>query len=100
MIDELLAISGKMRARKAILMTQSLSLKIKRKIWSQIFGERSWVSRNEGLRGRERFGLVDRQNYLYGMLRAADCAKYFGKTSVTAFEFGVASGAGILNMIS
>ena len=32
------------------------------------------------------------------MLRAADCAKYFGLTSVTAIEFGVASGAGLLNM--
>jgi len=34
------------------------------------------------------------------MLRAADVAKYFGRQSVTVVEFGVASGAGLLNMIS
>lgn len=34
------------------------------------------------------------------MLRAADVAKFFGKKRVTAIEFGVASGAGLLNMIS
>lgn len=34
------------------------------------------------------------------MLRAADCAKYFGLKSVTAIEFGVASGAGLLNLVS
>jgi hypothetical protein len=34
------------------------------------------------------------------MLRAADIAKYFGKKCVTVIEFGVASGAGLINMIS
>jgi hypothetical protein len=34
------------------------------------------------------------------MLRAADVAKYFGKRRVTVVEFGVASGAGLLNMIA
>jgi hypothetical protein len=34
------------------------------------------------------------------MLRAADMARYFGKKHVTVVEFGVASGAGLLNMIS
>jgi hypothetical protein len=32
------------------------------------------------------------------MLRAADVARYFGKSSVTACEFGVATGAGLTNM--
>jgi tRNA G46 methylase TrmB len=32
------------------------------------------------------------------MLRVADVAKYFGKKCVTVIEFGVASGAGLLNM--
>jgi hypothetical protein len=40
-----------------------------------------------------------RANYVYGMLRAADIAKYFGKTRVTVIEFGVASGQGLLNMV-
>jgi len=42
--------------------------------------------------------LISRVNYLYGMLRVADVAKYFGKKCVTVIEFGVASGAGLLNM--
>lgn len=48
---------------------------------------------------REQYGLIARANYLYGMLRAADVPKYCGKQSVTVVEFGVASGAGMLNMI-
>jgi hypothetical protein len=44
--------------------------------------------------------LISRSNYLYGMLRAADVAKYFGKRHVTVIEFGVASGAGLLNMVA
>ena len=75
-----------------------LTAQIKRKVWSRLYGEASWVNRNGSFRDREQFGLISRANYLYGMLRAADCAKYFGKTRVTAIEFGVASGAGLLNM--
>jgi hypothetical protein len=79
-------------------MPDGLAKRIQRKIWKQFLGEASWVSRNGDFRTREQYGLINRPNYLYGMLRAADCAKYFGKTSVTAIEFGVASGAGLLNM--
>src|SRR5688572_26269445 len=71
---------------------------IKRKLWNRLLGEDSWIARHGTFRDRERFGLISRPNYIYGMLRAADCAKYFGKTRVTAIEFGVASGAGLLNM--
>ncbi|XSC45472.1 hypothetical protein ACF1BQ_005010 [Bradyrhizobium sp. RDT10] len=71
---------------------------IKRKLWNRLLGEDSWIGRYGTFRDRERFGLISRPNYIYGMLRAADCAKYFGKTRVTAIEFGVASGAGLLNM--
>jgi hypothetical protein len=79
-------------------MRDGLATRIQRKIWKQVFGEASWVSRTGDFRTREQYGLIERPNYLYGMLRAADCAKYFGKTSVTAIEFGVASGSGLLNM--
>jgi hypothetical protein len=75
-----------------------LALRIKRKAWKQVFGEISWILNNEDFRARERAGLVSRPNYAYGMLRAADGAKYFGHKCVTAIEFGVASGAGLLNM--
>jgi hypothetical protein len=80
-------------------MPEGLATKIQRKIWKGAFGEASWVSRTGDFRTKERYGLISRPNYLYGMLRAADCAKYFGKPSVTAIEFGVASGAGLLNMV-
>lgn len=80
-------------------MADSLATRIKRKAWKQILGEQSWILNNEGFRTRERAGLVNRPNYAYGMLRAADCAKYFGHKSVIAIEFGVASGAGLLNMV-
>jgi hypothetical protein len=79
-------------------MRDGLAMRIRRKIWKQAFGETSWVSRSGDFRTKERYGLINRPNYLYGMLRAADCAKYFGKTSVTAIEFGVANGTGLLNM--
>jgi hypothetical protein len=70
-----------------------------RKIWTTVLGERSWIKHHGDFRTRERYGLISRSNYLYGMLRAADVAKYFGKKGVTVIEFGVASGAGILNMV-
>ena len=80
-------------------MPDGLVTRIKRRFWTQVLGEAAWVSRTGDFRAREQHGLIGRPNYLYGMLRAADCAKYFGKTSVTAIEFGVASGAGLVNMV-
>lgn len=71
---------------------------LQRKLWTRLLGEASWVDRYGNFRERERFGLIQRSNYLYGMLRAADVAKYFGQKRVTVIEFGVASGAGLLNM--
>ncbi|MCG2673217.1 hypothetical protein ACFPFP_40875 [Bradyrhizobium sp. GCM10023182] len=69
------------------------------KLFRRIYGEAARIGRKGSFREREQFGLISRPNYLYGMLRAADCARYFGKTRVTAVEFGVASGAGLLNMV-
>ncbi|MGC8640735.1 MAG: hypothetical protein ACP5XB_12765 [Isosphaeraceae bacterium] len=50
-------------------------------------------------REREELGLLPRPNYAYGMLRAADLARYLGLKQVTACEFGVATGAGLTAMI-
>jgi len=80
-------------------MSDGLAKRIKRRIWKRFLGERSWILNNEDFRTKERIGLVNRANYVYGMLRAADCAKYFGHKAVTVIEFGVASGAGLLNMV-
>ncbi len=79
-------------------MSAGLIIKITKTIWARLLGEESWIDRYGDFRMRERYGLISRANYLYGMLRAADVAKYFGKKCVTVIEFGVASGAGLLNM--
>src|SRR3954451_22788552 len=42
--------------------------------------------------------LVIRQQYAYGILRAADLAREQGRDAVTVVEVGVASGAGVMNM--
>src|SRR5262245_11355073 len=70
-----------------------------RKVWTTLLGERSLVQRYGSLRDRERWGLVRRPNYAYGILRAADVATFSGQSAVTVCEFGVASGGGLLNMI-
>ena len=81
-------------------MSISPFAKAAQKIWSRLLGEASWVNRFGDFGARERFGLIFRPNYLYGMLRAADVANYFGKKSIVVAEFGVAGGAGLLNMVS
>src|ERR1035437_386439 len=81
-------------------MRDGLVTRIKRRLWTQSFGEASWISKTGDFRTRERHGLIGRPNYLYGMLRAADCAKYFGKTSVMASELGGARGGGLVNMVA
>jgi len=69
-----------------------------KRIWGRLFGARSWTKLAGDFRERELFGLVRRSNYAYGMLRAADVARFFGKTEVTVCEFGVATGKGLANM--
>jgi hypothetical protein len=80
-------------------MNDNLVTKLKRKVVTRTLGQDAWVQRTGDFRAREQHGLISRGNYLYGMLRAADIAKYFGKREVTVLEFGVASGAGLLNMV-
>ena len=50
------------------------------------------------LRARVAFDLVLRQHHAFGLLQAADRARSLGLTAVTAVEFGVANGAGLLNL--
>lgn len=52
----------------------TLITRIRSKIGKQLLGEERWVARSGDLRMRERYGLMDRPNYAYGMLRAADVA--------------------------
>ena len=50
------------------------------------------------LRTKADWDVVDRPHYLVGMLRAADQAKSLGVDEIGVVEFGVASGAGLLEM--
>jgi hypothetical protein len=70
-----------------------------KRIWKRLLGSHSWTKRAGTWREKERHGLVTRPNYAYGMLRAADCARFFGHRAVTVCEFGVATGNGLLNMV-
>lgn len=49
-------------------------------------------------RARIAFDLIPRQHLAYSLLFAADQAKRLGIRKLTAVEFGVAAGAGLLNM--
>lgn len=49
-------------------------------------------------RARVAFDLVVRPQHAFGILRAADEARRLGISTVTLVEFGVASGAGLMNM--
>jgi hypothetical protein len=60
----------------------------------------SLISLFLGFRARVFFDTVIRPNNAASMLRAADLAKELGYKRVTAIEFGVAAGAGLLNMAS
>jgi hypothetical protein len=62
--------------------------------------QRRQVRQHGTFREKEGWGVVDRPNYAYGLLRAADLARFAGKDRVTVCEFGVATGRGLLNMIS
>ncbi len=44
------------------------------------------------------FDVAIRQHIAYGLLKAADNAKEHGITEISALEFGVAAGAGLMNM--
>lgn len=45
------------------------------------------------------FDVIDRAQYAYGILKAADYAKSQGLETVTIIEFGVAFGGGLMNMV-
>lgn len=49
-------------------------------------------------RERVRFDLVERPHHAFGLLAAADLARFAGVDTIVAIEFGVAEGAGLLNL--
>ncbi len=60
---------------------------------------RASIERRGTFRQKESHGLIQRPNYAYGMLRAADLARFAGKKKATVAEFGVATGNGLMNMV-
>lgn len=82
---------------------------LKPHIWRRIFVERLAepmhlnlisipVSLFGSFRAKVGFDLCVRHHLAYGLLRAADLAKQEGISRITALEFGVANGAGLVNM--
>jgi len=49
-------------------------------------------------RAKVDFDLIVRQQYAFPMLFAAERARRYGLSTISVVEFGVASGAGLLNM--
>ncbi len=77
----------------------SFSFRARRKLGKLLAGEDAWINKHGSFRERELHGLITRAHYAYGMLRAADIAKHFSQSKTNICEFGVASGAGLLNMV-
>ena len=79
------------------------------RIWARIARERlaaplslnvlsAFVGIFGSFRAKVEFDLVVRMHHAWGLLHAADQAKRCGIGELTALEFGVANGAGLLNM--
>jgi hypothetical protein len=79
------------------------------RIWERVFRERLSeplhlnllslpVFLFGSLRSKIYFDLVMRQHHAYGLLNAADKARLLGLESVSVLEFGVANGAGLINI--
>lgn len=60
--------------------------------------EREQVAASSSFREKVRYDLIDRPHYAFGMLAAADMARFCGVPKITAIEFGVAEGQGLLNL--
>lgn len=84
---------------------------LKGRIWRKIFVERLsepihlnfislFILMFGSLKKKVDFDLVIRPQHAYGILESALMAKQMGIKSISIIEFGVASGAGLLNMIS
>lgn len=103
-------LASRKRTIPAVGNSQFLLRKLtQRPIWKKLLYERlseplhlnfaaAAVAMFGGFRSRVAWDLVVRPHYAYGLLHAADQAKLLGLTSVTAIEFGVANGEGLLNL--
>ncbi len=80
-----------------------------RRIWERIMRERLseplhlnlmslWIQLFGSFESKVYFDLVIRQSNAFCLLQAATFAREKGYSAITAVEFGVANGAGLLNM--
>ena len=80
-----------------------------RRVWGRIFVERltepihlnfisAFVAVLGSTRAKIAWDLLPRHQHAFGLLDAADRAKVYGIKRITAIEFGVANGAGLLNI--
>ena len=60
--------------------------------------KKKWVQCFGTLEEKERFNTIKRANYAYGMIKGAVYAKSMGQISISALEFGVSTGAGLMGM--
>ncbi|MGH3041149.1 MAG: hypothetical protein ACRDNG_05320 [Gaiellaceae bacterium] len=60
--------------------------------------QRARVAASGSFRERVQFDLVERPHHAFGLLAAADVASFVEVSEIVAIEFGVAEGAGLLNL--
>ena len=63
-----------------------------------VLAERNRVAQTGSLRERIRFDLEGRCAYAWGLLTACDAARVFNIDRITAIEFGVAHGDGLIEL--
>jgi hypothetical protein len=63
-----------------------------------VLDERRRVELEGDFRAKTQFDLAGRPPYAWGLLTAADAARFFGNDRVTAIEFGVARGDGLIEL--
>ena len=64
----------------------------------KVLADRDYIAVNGGFRDKVRYDLITRPQYACGLLMAADIARFCGVDKITAIEFGVAEGHGLLNL--
>lgn len=77
-------------------MTSSPSLSTR--YAAPLLEQRARIEAEGTFRQRVQFDLVDRPYHAFGLLAAADVACFVGAAEFIAIEFGVAEGAGLLNL--
>ena len=68
------------------------SLSLRSVYGEEVISKREHIRQHGSFREKVAFDVAGRPPYAFGLLAAADVAKYFGISRLTAVEFGVADG--------